>query len=105
MVPYFLHQGFAECVESRFRGTVGGPIRKRVVSRQAADIDNPPAAARAEMRQRRTAAVKNAGQVGIEDFLPFVDGHVANGTKHTYAGVVDQHVDAPEMPHGDVESL
>ena len=40
---------------------------------QAADVDDPAAAARPQVRQRRLAAVKHAGQVRVDDTLPLVE--------------------------------
>ena len=51
VVPNFLHQRFAERVQARLRGAVGGRARKGVLPGQAADVDDEAAAAPAQVRK------------------------------------------------------
>jgi hypothetical protein len=63
LVPEFLHQRFAERVQTRLRRAIRRAVRKRIIAREAADVDDEPAAATAQVRQRRPIRVEYAGQI------------------------------------------
>ena len=73
VVANLLHQRFAERVERRLRRAVRGAVDERILAGKAADVDDPAAAARLQVRKRRMAAVEDAGQVRVDDAVPLVD--------------------------------
>ena len=49
------------------------------------------------------AAVEDAAEVGVDDLVPLLDGHVGDVGERADAGVVDQDVEAAERAHGLVD--
>ena len=100
VVAQLLHQRFAERVERGLRRAVGGAAGKRILRREAADVDDPPAAPVAQVWNRRLAAVEHAGEVGADDAVPLVVRHIGDRHADADAGVVDEHVEAAELRDG-----
>src|SRR5688500_7412948 len=73
IMPHFLHQGFAERVETGLRRAIGRRLRKWIRARQAADVDDPAAAARPHVRQRGAATQENTGEINVDHLVPLVD--------------------------------
>ena len=67
VVAHLLHQRFAERVQAGLRRAVGGAAGKRVLAGQAADVDDPAAAALPQVRNRGVAAVEDAAEVRVDD--------------------------------------
>src|SRR5688572_7734910 len=45
-------------------------------------------------------AIEDAGQVRVQDAMPFVDGGLGNRLEHAYTSVVDQDVEPTELRDG-----
>jgi hypothetical protein len=58
---------------------------------------------RAEDRQRRGDAVQDALEVDVDHLLPVLDAQRVQGRDRHHAGVVDQHVQAPEALTGQLD--
>ena len=99
-MPHLLHQRFAERVQPRLRGAVGGAADEGVLARQAADVDDPAAATGAQLRNGGVAAVEHAGQVRLDHAQPVVIAHVGDVRERADARVVHQDVHAAEPLHG-----
>ncbi len=76
VVAHLLHQRFRERVEAGLRGAVGRAAGKRILSRQAADVDDPAAAPLPQVRNGRVAAIEDAAEVRVDHRLPVRDRHV-----------------------------
>ena len=61
-----------KALSAAFDAQYAAPSANGVLAGEAADVDDPAAAARPQVRQRRAAAVEDAGQVGLDDVVPFV---------------------------------
>ena len=96
VVANFLHQRFAERVQTGLRCAVRRAAHERVLAREAADVDDPSAAAALEMRKRGGAAVEDAAEVGVDDVLPVAGRHVGDVREVADAGVVHEHVESAE---------
>jgi len=59
-----------ERIQPRLRSAVGRAAGERIASREAADVDDPAAAAPLEMRNRCARAEEHAGQVRLDDAVP-----------------------------------
>src|SRR5581483_10453743 len=70
VVAGFQHQRLGEGIEARLRGAVGGAAGERVAAGEAADVDDPAAAAALQMWNRGAAAEKDTGQVRFDDAVP-----------------------------------
>ena len=64
---------------------------------EAADVDDPAAAALFEVRNGGVTAVKDAGEIRVEHAVPFLHRRLGDGLEHANAGVVDQDVEAAEL--------
>ncbi len=100
VVAHLLHQRLTEGVQRGLRRTVGGAVDEGVLAGQAADVDDPAAAASLEVRQRGVAAVEDAAQVGVDDAMPLIHRHLGHRSEHADASVVDQDVETPKGGHG-----
>src|SRR4051812_347672 len=96
VVANFLHQRFAERVQARLGRAVRRAAGERVLAGQAADVDDPAAAAAAHLGNRGARAVEDAAQVRVDHLAPVLDAHVAGVGEAADAGVVDQDVDRAE---------
>ena len=96
VVPNFLHQRFAERVQSRLRCAVRRAPHERVLARKAADVDDPSSAAALEMGKRGGAAVEDAAEVRVDDVLPVAGRHVGDVREVADSGVVHEHVEPAE---------
>nr|UXE45183.1 malate dehydrogenase [uncultured bacterium] len=96
VVPHFLHQRFAERVQTSLRRAVRGGAGERIRPGQTADIDDVAAAAASQVRQGGVARVEGPGEIRVEDFGPCLRRHVADVREDTNACVVDNDVEAPE---------
>ena len=97
VVANLLHQRLAEGVQRRLRRTVGGAVDEGVLAGQAADVDDPAAAARLEVRQRGVAAVEDAAQVRVDDAVPLIHRHLGHRSEHADASVVDRMSSPPNV--------
>jgi hypothetical protein len=69
---------------------------ERVAAREAADVDDPAAAARAQVRDGRVRAVEHAAQVRLDRLAPLLAGHFGHVDEDADGGVVHQDVEAAE---------
>ena len=76
---------------------VGDRVRPRHVGRERAVVDDAPAARllRRHRAERRLRAQERAGEVGVHDPLPVLEGQLGHRRGHAEARVVEQQVDAP----------
>src|SRR5688572_11287231 len=93
IVTDFLHQRLAESNQTEFAGVVCGTARERILAGEAADVDDPAAAACDQMRQRGVRAVEHAVQVRLDHHAPGVRLELRNGPKPADSRVVDEDVD------------
>ena len=104
VVAHLLHQRFRERVETGLRGAVGRAAGKRILSRQAADVDDPAAAPLPQVRDGRVAVVEDAAEVRVDHRLPVGDRHLRGILQQGDPGVVHEHVEAAEtidrLAHG-----
>ncbi len=103
VVPHFLHQRFAERVDGRLRRAVRNAAHERIAPGKAADVDDVAAAAPPQMRDRRLAAVEDAGHVGVHHPAPVVVPLRFEAAEPSDAGVVDENIDAALPPRGLVD--
>src|SRR5262249_10440630 len=103
VVPHFLHQRLAERVQPGLRRTVGRAVRERILSREAADVDDEAAAAPAHVRQRGMACVEHAGEIRVDHFGPLFGRHRGDVGEDADARVVDQNVESAKARHGGVD--
>jgi hypothetical protein len=92
-----LGQGLGEAVDA---GLGGGVVDLAVLAGLAvdgADVDDAPEAALAHASMHRVSTVEAGAEVGVDDLVPLLVGHLVHGAVAGDAGVVDQDVDRPEV--------
>ena len=101
-----LHERLAEGVDAGLGGAVGGAAGEGILARQAADVDDPAAAACFERGNGGLAAVEEAGQVDVDEPVPLFLGQRRNRCAHADAGVVHENVESAEaLDHGGQRAL
>jgi hypothetical protein len=103
VIAHFLHERFAECIQAGLRRAIRGALRERILPRQAADVDDEPAATRAQVRQGGMARVEHAGQIRLDQLGPLGGGHRRDVGERADAGVVDEKVEAAEARHSRLD--
>ena len=98
-MPHLLHERLAERIQPGLRRAVRGTADEGVLPGEAADVDDPAATSRAHLRDCRTAAVEDAGEVRLEHAVPVVVAHLGDVRKRADAGVVHEDVHAAEPAH------
>ena len=78
-------------------GAVGGDPFARRLAHHRADVDDLAAAALDHPRRDRARDEERARQVDVEHALPLVERPLLERLAPRHAGVVDQHVDRPEL--------
>src|ERR1039458_2490395 len=72
------HHRFAETVEPELRGVITGSAAEGILSGQAGDVDDEPAATPRELRQRFPRAIESAIQVEVDVAVPLLRRHLAH---------------------------
>ena len=87
-------------LRQRDHGRLGDVVRRHARRRQQSggggDVQDVPAALRAQARREDVAAVDHAPQVDAHDPAPVVERHLADAAADGDAGVVDDEIDAAE---------
>ena len=88
-------QRFRVALDRVLGGRVQRAVRRRQETQNRADVDDPTAALRSQIRQHLTGQPHQAEEVGVEQLLSLGDRTLLGGAEDPDSGVVDQNVDAP----------
>ena len=91
--------------DAAFAGGVRRGIGRGEDRHHRSDIDDLAAAGLEHVRVGRLRAHEGAGEVGVHHQVPFRGRQVLRLLAHRGAGVIDQDVEAPELPGGAVDGL
>ena len=83
------HYCFAQSIQTKLGRIVSCPTSKRILTRQAADVDDVARSFVLKAQQGFPAAIENPRQIGTNGLLPLVHSQLRRALKHTDTRVVD----------------
>ncbi len=90
-----------------FASAIGDAECRGAQTRDRSDVDDGAAALVTHDRRHRLGHQERTGEVDRQDALPILQRHVEQRLEHRDAGIVDQRIDAAELPmgllHGDLD--
>lgn len=86
-----------EHLQRAFAGGVGRGAVAAELAHHRAGVDDAALAARHHAARHRTAEVERAVDVGVHHCVPIGVGHLGQRLAPRHAGVVDQHMDRPDL--------
>ena len=81
-----------------FACAIGGHVGRGHKSEYGRQIDDPSASLGAHVRQYGLGHADNAKDVDVEQILGLGDRILLGGSPQAHTGIVDQDIDAPELP-------
>src|SRR5262249_23218481 len=95
-------QGASQRGQSGLAGIVGSNVAQRDVRTQRGNVDDSAVAPIHHGSAKYLCSTISAGQIGIEDLLPFGLRHIEERSAGGHTGRIDKNVDFAELLDGGV---
>ena len=100
-----LRDRLGEPLDPPLAGVVERVSGERDLAAVGGDLNDPPAALGAQVRQGRADQLDGASQVGGDDVVDLGVSELLGGTEQAVAGIADDHVDAADLVERAVDDV